>query len=176
MSPALNFLSASCLKATSTTLQPFAFVSRSTAAIAKLPEQQQNAASSSRHAQNKRCKQAHASICCSSVLAMLLVDILHSSHSFLCWPCQIFIVLFASAPSSQMLHLLLPSLKMLHLFEGFGCLPVSVFSPIPVQSALPGESSWLSQGLDSSAVFQHIVALSLTLHCRRFHSGLGRAA
>lgn len=40
----------------------------------------------------KACKKARASVFCSLVLAMLAADILHRSHSFLCWPCQILII------------------------------------------------------------------------------------
>lgn len=45
-----------------------------------------------RKKKKKACKKARASVFCSSVLAMLAADILHRSHSFLCWPCQILII------------------------------------------------------------------------------------
>lgn len=111
--------------------------------------------SSSRNSGKKKkaCKKARAGVFCSSVLAMLAADILRRSHSFLCWPCQILIILFASAPSSQMLRLLLPSSKTLHLFKGLGCLPAScVLSPtqfIQLRLASGFPKSWFPQLLFS---------------------------
>lgn len=52
------------------------------AGIAEFPEPQQSASSSSRCMQNKGRKKARASGFCNLMLAVLPMDILHSSHSF----------------------------------------------------------------------------------------------
>lgn len=117
--------------------------------FAEFPEPQQSASSSSRRVQNKGWKKAHASGFCNLMLAVLPMDMLHSSHSFFCWPCQILIILFAYVPSSQTLHLLFPFLKRLHLFKGFGCLPVcslsSQFPQLCLRKASGFPKGWFLQ-------------------------------
>lgn len=111
----------------------------------------------------KACKKARAGVFCSSVLAMLAADILRRSHSFLCWPCQILIILFASAPSSQMLRLLLPSSKTLHLFKGLGCLPASCVLSQPSSFNFAWHLAFLRAGFLSCFSAHSSVTFDITL-------------